>query len=106
MNNKRKIKLINYLHNNNSLVYEINPVKEGYRSWFVIMQSENPKYSFKIRKESFSIEDIENDYDAIGRHEFSDFIFLSNINDVDTFLYNNGLVFEEFTESWNTDYPL
>lgn len=34
MDNKRKIKLTN----NNSLVYEINPVKEGYRSWLVIMQ--------------------------------------------------------------------
>ncbi|EKJ91458.1 hypothetical protein QR305_02960 [Bacteroides finegoldii] len=106
MDNKRKTKLINYLHNNNLLVHEIVPLKKGYRSWFVISQSEDPKYSFKIRKESFSIEDIENDYDVIGKHEFSDFVFLGNIDDVYIFLRNNGLVFEEFTESWNTDYPL
>ena len=93
MDNKRKTKLINYLHNNNLLVHEIVPLKKGYRSWF-------------IRKESFSIEDIENDYDVIGKHEFSDFVFLGNIDDVYIFLRNNGLVFEEFTESWNTDYPL
>lgn len=106
MDNNRKIKLTNYLHNNNSLVYEINPVKEGYRSWLVIMQSEEPKYSFKIRKESFSIEDIENDYDVIGRHLFSKFIYLKDLQSLDMHLERINIRLEDFTESWNTDYPL
>lgn len=106
MDNKRKIKLTNYLHNNNSLVYEINPVKEGYRSWLVIIQSEDSKYSFKIRKESFSIEDIENDYDVIGRHLFSKFIYLKDLQSLDMHLEHINIRLEDFTESWNTDYPL
>ncbi len=106
MTKKRKIKLVNHLHNGNLLIYEITPLKEGYRTWFVIKQSEDSEYSFKIRKESFSIDDIVNDYDVIGKHEFSDYIFLSTIEDVDNFLQEYNLIFEEFIESWNTDYPL
>lgn len=107
MANKR-IKYLNFLRNNNLLVLETTSKCIDEISWIVLSscENENNDYSFKIRTESFKKDDMENGYDVIGRHTFSEYKYLKDVESLDLYLAQNSIRLEDFIESWNTDYPL
>lgn len=71
----KKIKYLNYLRNNNLLVHETKSVCQDEIAWIVLSSCEGQDndYSFKIRTECFKKDDIENGYDVIGNHSFSEY---------------------------------
>lgn len=104
----KKIKYLNYLRNNNLLVHETKSVCQDEIAWIVLSSCEgqNNDYSFKIRTECFKKDDIENGYDVIGNHSFSEYIYFNDIQSLDMYLNNINIRLEDFIESWNCDYPL
>lgn len=104
----KKIKYLNYLQNNNLLVLETKSVCQDEIAWIVLSSCEGQDndYSFKIRTECFKKDDIENGYDVIGNHSFSEYIYFNDIQSLDMYLNNINIRLEDFIESWNCDYPL
>ena len=107
MANKR-IKYINFLQNNHLLVLETTSTRKEELAWIVLCScdDEDNDYSFKIRTECFKKEDIENEYDVIGNHSFSEYIYFKDLQSLDMYLNRIDISLEDFRESWNTDYPL
>lgn len=107
MANKR-IKYLNFLRNNHLLVLETTSVCKDEIAWIVLSscEDENNDYSFKVRTECFKKEDVENEYDVIGNHSFSEYIYLKDLQSLDMYLNCINIRLEDFIESWNTDYPL
>lgn len=97
------IQKINSLNSGNILVCEI-AVAENYMSWLVIRLYKNGLYS--IREELFKIEDIIEELDPIGNHIFRNEVLFESASNIHDILKQKELSLADFTESWNTEYPL
>ena len=101
---KRRIKLETTLKQGTCLVYEVDSNDPQYRTWIVLRDTE--RGYVEARLESFRMEDITNADDPIGNHSFSDLAYFETLESLNNYLSQFKITFEDFIESWNSEYPL